>query len=173
MAETAYADASLIRDVDDIFKNIDGTPNQDDFPDADLERVCLRWANPELDSMLAVAGITVPLTDPPQWAKNQAARLTAAFILSGRIAGFTATKPEKATALEEQVSKAVNDLVEGKRVVTGLSPSSSAGPVVVDSDPETRHYHSIFTGDETQWKLPTECRETTDGSGVCTDGDEE
>ena len=170
MADGNYAAAALIRKVDDIYILRVGTDNTDDFPDATLEDACEEFANPEIDSILGLAygvpiGDNAP-TDTPAFIQSMAAKLTTAFILSGKVAGFITRKPDKAKELEEEVMKKLREAVKGEREIPGLSRSATAKAVLADAQPETRHFHAAYVGPEEDWKQPIETREATDGSGV-------
>jgi len=159
-ATNPYTTADLIRDVDEVIDQewpSDGGDN-DDY----LEEFCENWINPVIDMRLQHAGYETPLTTIPAIIKTIAADLTAARILSGRIAGFTSSKPKKAEQLEESAMKELEFIKKTQpNDVDGLTKASSGRAVDYDSTPEYTPDRSTYVGrDETRWREEATLRDS-------------
>lgn len=127
-----------------------------------LEQYARDYADPIIDAALLAAGFSVPLTTStaPKLVATISAMLAAARALESHIGRRTAGNVERAVSLREEAWEYLDDLRAGK-LDPGISRSTAGNPIIVDTDPETRHADAAVVGtDAEDWSWPSESRES-------------
>ena len=149
-APMTYLDPDMVRSLCHLL-------TVDIITDDELETIAESFADPEIDTALSGFGAPFGYTSPPQIIRVISALLTTAIAFDDRFcqtadeSRFAAAKRKDARSLIQRIQKGELSL--------GLVDDDPLIDVS-DSDLETRPAEEVFAGDELDWAVPTNTRES-------------
>lgn len=141
-----YANSNGIRDCEAVLGDKDTSGNYV-YSSQELEGYASDYADPIIDSYLLAAGYTAPITTstPPKLVALVSAILAASRALESKAGRRTTGTVERAASLRTEAMGILDGIRSGALDI-GLTRSTTAEPVLYDTDPETRHEHAAVVG---------------------------
>lgn len=141
-----YSNSNGIRDCEAVLaeKNTDGSYV---YSSQELEAFAADYADPVIDAALLAAGYSVPIetSTAPKIIAAVSAMLAASRAIQSKAGRRTGSTVERATELRTEAMALLDGIRKGT-LDPGISRSTTAEPVIYDTDPETRHEHAAVVG---------------------------